>query len=54
MTEVDIEKHLEDAGLSPMQGESRKHKMSGNSNELKPCTTELSQYMEGMTELGGY
>ena len=45
MTEVDIEKYLENVGLGAMQGESRKRKMPGNSNKKSRKKAKLPKVM---------
>ena len=45
MTEVDIEKYLENVGLGAMQGDSRKRKMPGNSGKKTRKKAKLPKVM---------
>ncbi len=45
MTEVDVEKYLENVGLGAMQGESRKRKMPGTSSKKTRKKAKLAKVM---------
>lgn len=45
MTELDIDRYLENVGLGAMQGESRKRKMPGNATKKSKKKAKLAKVM---------